>query len=406
MNDYADPSSTGEEMIPAAELALLTSLAYVVYTFAGYPALIWTLARARPWPVRRSDHLPTVAIVVVALNESARIRSKIDNCLSQSYPAHLLRVVIASDGSTDSTAPIVGAYADSRVTLLAYPERRGKAACLNDAIDTCEQEILVLTDARQRLDPGAVRSLVANFADPHVGAVSGELVFEEDDGEFAAGMDAYWRYEKFIRRSEGAFHSVVGVTGAIYAIRRREYERIPPETLIDDVLIPMNVVLKGRRVVFEEGALAYDRPSREVGQEKARKVRTLAGNFQLLVSHPRFLNPFRNPLFLQLISHKVARLFAPYALLLLLGCSIVLRGSSFAYDVLLSMQALGYGSVALGTVWPWLGRTRVVRLMTAFLVLNGFAVLGLGHYLLRRHTDLWKANRPEPGEMQRMRRRR
>ena len=161
---------------------------------------------------------------------------------------------------------------------------------------------------RQRLDTAAVRSLVENFANPEVGAVSGELVFESDDiSRFGESIDAYWRYEKFIRRQESRFHSVIGVTGALYSLRRECFQKIPAGTILDDVVIPMNIVMDGRRVVFDKRARAFDRVSVNYRQEKARKIRTAAGNYQMFVNHPLFFVPLRNPLFIQFISHKILR---------------------------------------------------------------------------------------------------
>lgn len=377
------------------EPMLLVLLALVVYTFAGYPILIWLMARIWHSPVGRGHFLPDVALVIVAFNEEERIGRKLDNCLSQSYPVKCLRIVVASDGSTDSTADIVRDYSDRGVTLLSFPQRRGKAACLNDAVSACLEEILVLTDARQRLDPDAVRSLVANFMDPTVGAASGELVFETGDAlPYAEGMDAYWRYEKFIRRQESRFRSVIGVTGALYAMRRHDFEAIPRETILDDVLIPMNMAMRGRRVVFDEQALAFDRPSREVSQEKSRKIRTLAGNFQLLAMHPLLLNPVRNPVWFQLVSHKVLRLIAPYALAAVFVCSALLCRTSFAHAALFGIQVAAYGLPLIGRLCLGIGGLRVTRLAGAFVALNWFAVLGLVHYLRSQDAHLWSSDRP------------
>lgn len=378
------------------EALLLGAVVGVVYTFAGYPLLLRLAAKLVPRPHRRAA--PPVAtdvtVIIVAYNEAARIARKIDNCLQQQYAPGCLRVVVASDGSTDGTADIV--RRTPAVMLLDFATRRGKAACLNDAIGASTTEIVVLTDVRQRLASDAVAMLVQNFADSAVGAASGELMFEDaatDEEGFGAGVDAYWRYEKFIRRNEALVHSVVGATGALYAIRRREFKPIPADTILDDVLIPMNIVLRGKRVVFDERAHAFDRPSQRVGQERARKVRTLAGNFQLITQHPQLLWPWRNPVAIQLVSHKVLRLFAPYALLLLLACNvwIVAAGAPAPYWLLLAAQLAAYGAAAVGIAWPRATRFRPVRLASAFVWLNAFAVAGLWHFLRHRNAHLWSA---------------
>ncbi|MFM2067514.1 MAG: hypothetical protein RLZZ584_2423 [Pseudomonadota bacterium] len=374
------------------------ALALLVYTYAGYPLLLRAWARLAPRPARHdAAYAPSVAIVVVGYNEAARIAAKIESCLGQSYTAGPLRVLIVSDGSTDSMGEVVARYADRGVTWLPFAERRGKAACLNDAAAACHEEVIVFTDARQRLHPEAVARLVAALGDPACGAVSGELVFEADDaGGFAQGVDAYWRYEKFIRRHEALVGSVVGVTGALYAIRRECFRPIPVPTILDDVAIPMQVVMQGRRVGFEAGAIAYDRPSPDVAREKLRKVRTLAGNFQLVQLYPALLSPLHNPIWLAFFSHKLARLLAPLAMVACLLASALLASASVWWagvlvaELALLVLAWAGGHEALAS------RLRLARFAHAFLTLNTFVVLGFLHFVRNRQAHLWASGAATP----------
>ena len=275
--------------------------------------------------------------------------------------------------------------------LLAFPRRRGKAACLNDAVAHCGEEVLVFTDARQPLDPLAVRHLVANLADADVGVVSGQLVFKGDDmTPFGKGLDTYWRYEKFLRRTESCVHSAVGVTGALYALRHACYRAIPEDTVLDDLLIPMNVVLHGRRVIFEDHAVVFDRSSSDAREERSRKVRTLAGNFQLVSRHPALLAPWRNPIALQFVSHKLMRLLAPLALAVALVANVALAGDGPWFAATLALQLAGYGGAALGMLWPRANGLRPVRLANVFLTLNWFVVLGFVEFVSNRQAHLWK----------------
>ena len=377
-----------------AELAFLASFILVAYTYAGYPALAWLLAQVAPRPVARGDFTPRLAIVVVAYNEAARIGRKIETCLALEYPAGQRRIVIVSDGSDDGTAEVVARYSAQGVTLIAFPSRRGKAACLNDAMRACDEELVLFTDARQRLDPMAARHLASNFTDPAVGAASGELVFEtEGMTGFGQGIDAYWRYEKFIRRQESAFGSVVGVTGAIYALRKAAWREIPADTILDDVVIPMNVVMQGLRVVFDARALAYDTPSRDPVQERVRKVRTLAGNYQVMAAHPSFFVPLRNPILGQLLSHKILRLASPFLLAAMLAANAVLALGSGSWLAILGGQLAGYLAGLCGLAWPAARRAMPVRLAAAFLALNGYAVLALAEFVRNRNAHLW-ASKP------------
>jgi len=378
------------------------SAAFIIYTYLGYPLLLRALARRaqrregfthRHSNVRSDGALdePEVVIVIVAYNEAARIQSKIDSCLAQDYPPARLRVLIVSDGSTDEMVNIIRTLGDPRVAVLPFTHRRGKAACLNDAVASVNEPVIVMNDARQMLHPQAVRNLAKHFCDPQVGAVSGELIFRLDDATaFGEGVDAYWRYEKAIRRLEGRIDSVVGVTGAIYALRRSLYQPIPPETVLDDVLIPMNVVMQGSRVLFESDAIAYDRPSQDVASEKRRKIRTLAGNFQLITSHPKVLDPRANRIFLQFISHKTARLIAPFAMMAaLISCAMLAPGNAL-YLLLLLAQVVIYTMPFIGQLSPAVARTLPVRVVSAFVVLNWFVVLGLYEFLTNRNVHVWR----------------
>ena len=248
----------------------------LVYTFVGYPVAIGALARLKPKPVRRARVHPPVSVLIAAYNEAAVIGGRIENCLALDYPADRLEIIVASDGSTDGTADVARRYArpgrpGPAVSVLDYPWRRGKPSVLNDSVPRCASEIVVLGDARQRWDRDAVRRLVENFADPAVGAASGELILANAAGAAVGeGVGAYWRYEKAIRRAESAVHATVGATGALYAIRRALFEPIPPDTLADDVLIPLRIARRGHRVVFDGSARARDRVAASGREEHTR----------------------------------------------------------------------------------------------------------------------------------------
>lgn len=369
----------------------VASAGFVGWTFVGYPAALWLWSRWRPAPVARAPLETEVAIVIVVHNEAAGIRAKIDSCLAQQWPAERLRVVVVSDGSTDDTGEVVRAVGDPRVEWLPFERRRGKAACVNDALARLREPIVVLTDARQALHPEAVRRLAENFADPRVGAASGELVFLLDGATgFGQGVDAYWRYEKAIRRMEGTIDSVVGVTGAIYAIRREAFEPIPEDTVLDDVLIPMQAVRAGWRVVFDERAIAWDRPASEPARERVRKIRTLAGNFGLIAAHPWLLDPRRNRIVLQYLSHKVTRLIAPLALAGTLVSSAVLAPAHPLFAALLVAQLAVYAAPWLAARFPRVSTSRPVRIAAAFVALNWFVVLGFREWLSNRRVHVWR----------------
>ena len=194
----------------------------IAYTYAGYGAWLWLRARLFPWPVLRAPQEPYVSIVMVVRNEERWLESKLRNLLELDYPPERYQIVVVSDGSTDRTEAILREHADDpRVQVLMNQLSRGKACGLNDAIRLGAGEVIVFTDARQKIEAGAVRLLMENFADPEVGCVSGALMLgDPESGEAAKGMGLYWRIEKKIRELESDSGSVVGATGAIYAVRR------------------------------------------------------------------------------------------------------------------------------------------------------------------------------------------
>jgi cellulose synthase/poly-beta-1,6-N-acetylglucosamine synthase-like glycosyltransferase len=333
----------------ALEIAFWLALFLLGYLYAGYPLVAWFRARVFPQPHLRKPIAPEVTVVVVAYNEGEKIAARIQNLRALDYPATQLDVIIASDGSTDDTVARARAHADARVAVRAFACRRGKAAVLNDTVRSARGEIVVLADARQRFEAEAVRRLVSNFADPTVGAVSGELMLNSGTTATGDGVSIYWRYEKFMRRHESRSDSTVGATGAIYAIRRALFEPIPADTILDDVLIPLRIVGRGYRVLFDATARAVDGPSATARQEFVRKARTIAGTFQLFCRERWLLNPFRNRLWFETLSHKGLRLAAPLLQAAVFACSVGLRGVPL-YNLMLLGQCAFYGAAMAGWV--------------------------------------------------------
>src|SRR6185369_3103967 len=287
------------------------SIAAILYTYAGYPALVWLLSRLRAREVVKATVEPRVSIVIACHNEQDKIERRIRNLLECGYPNELMEIVVVSDGSTDFTAEVARRYASNRVNLQAYEGQRGKAIALNVGVEAAGGEIIIFADARQSFEPEAISELVANFADPGVGAVSGELLIDGDgSASVGEGVGLYWKYEKWIRKSESRAGSAIGATGAIYAIRRALWRPLPENTILDDVYTPMAIALAGHRVVFEEKARAHDVTADSARREFARKVRTLTGNYQLCQLMPRLLVP-NNLLLFQFYSHKLMRLVSP-----------------------------------------------------------------------------------------------
>jgi glycosyltransferase involved in cell wall biosynthesis len=379
-----------------AEAVLWTSVAGLAYVYAGYPLLVAAWARWRPRPRRRAPIEPTVSVLIAACDEAARIEARLANLRALDYPRPRLEVLLGSDGSTDGTAERARGCAGEDVRVLAFADRRGKPAVLNDLARAAHGEILVFGDARQRWAPDALRALVAGFADPEVGAVSGELILTEDDASVVGeGVGAYWRYEKAIRAAESAIDSTVGATGAIYAVRRELYEPMAPDTILDDVLVPLAVVRQGRRVVFEPAARAFDRVAASAREEFTRKVRTIGGNFQLFATQRRWLlHPGRNRLFLQTVSHKGLRLLSPLLVLAAFVANAALADRPL-YATLLVGQAAFYAAAGAGAVAGARGRRpALLAVPYVFCLLNDATLVAFARFVRGRQRVTWEPAAP------------
>ncbi len=364
-------------------------LLFVAYTYALYPLAVIILGQRR----RRRPSLPAfafapVAVVIPAYNEGKYIARKIRNVLASTYPAELLQVCVVSDGSTDDTVAQACSVDDPRVRVLVLPQRGGKVAAINLAVSRIDAPILILTDAAELFDRHAIGFLVEKLADPEVGAVSGELRFIDLQTGFSRDLGLYWQYETGIRAAESKLSSMVGVTGAIYAIRRECFTPIAPDTILDDMAIPLEVVRQGRRVEFNPYARAYEIATADVTQEFMRKRRTLAGNYQLLARYWDLLVPFKSPIALQLLSHKVFRLFVPYALLGMFISSFFLP-DPFG-TVAVTTQVLFYGAALSVHRWPTRLRGAMLSLPYTFCALNWAALAGSYYYFAGLQSARWE----------------
>lgn len=360
----------------------------VGYTYVGYPLCLAALARLCPRPVQRGSFSGSVSIIVAVRNEEATICRRIEELTSQLKFAGVGgEVIVVSNGSTDRTADLARRYqGDGLVQIVELSDDVGKATSLSEAALKGGGDILVFADARQFWAEDALARLLENFADPTVGAVSGDLVLESAPGVLA-GVGLYWRFEKWLRQKESLVFSQIGVTGAISAVRQVLFHPIPPGTILDDVYWPLQVNLLGWRVVHDARARAYDRLPDKPRDEFRRKVRTLAGNFQIAARLPRALMPWRNRVWWPLFSHKMLRLVVPWALLGMLACSALLPDSS--YQGMFWGQLAGY-SLGLAGLFPPLGRS--VKLLGAagsFLVLNAAAWFGFWVWVTGRTNKAW-----------------
>jgi len=360
----------------------------ITYTYIGYPVLVAVWARLAPRTVTgRADFEPTVTVCMTVHNGEGFLIRKLRSLQQLDYPPERLEILVYSDGSTDATEQLAREFAatDPRVRLLSSSTRLGKPTGLNRLRTEAKGEVLLMTDVRQPLAPGALRALLFQLAAPEIGCVSGSLVLEGN-----TGAGAYWRYERLIRSSEARLGNMVGVSGSLYALRRDDFGELPSDVLLDDMFVPLRIVRSKKRVVLAEEAEAYDDACTD-DREFARKVRTLAGNYQLVFKLPWLLVPGHNPVWFQLVSHKLLRLVCPWALLLLLGSSLIWNASvelsgyeAWAWRTLLWGQLLFYGLAALGA-----RAGRIGALARTFVIMNVAAMLGLWRFLRGSQAIAW-----------------
>ncbi len=373
------------------------SLVGILYTYVGYPVIIWLLARVRPRPWRSSpDIFPSVSIVLAVHNGIALLPTKIRHLLELDY-RNIKEIVLVSDGSTDGTAELLGSLRQALIKTVILEGHAGKASALNAGVSIATADIILFMDIRPEAAPGAVQKLVSNFADPKVGCVAGELILRQEDHDATSRAvgGLYWKYEQLIRKCEAEVDSPVGVYGGFYAIRRNLFVPPPAGLILDDMFQPLSIIRQGYRSVLDSNACVYDTWPKKVKGEFHRKVRTLAGNFQLFQCAPWTLTP-GNRVFFQLVSHKVLRLIVPYLLALLIVSAGLLSQSSVFYAAFLSVAILGLLLSLLGLYFEIPGFRRIISPASALLVLNAAAVVGLYKFLFTRGPlqSIWKTSHP------------
>jgi glycosyltransferase involved in cell wall biosynthesis len=330
-----------------AKLLFWGSAASLVWTHAGYPAFAGVVARRRPRPVNGSTEFrPSVTIVVAAHNEEASIGARLENLAAQTYPAELVNVIVASDGSTDATGDIVRTFADhdDRVSILELPPR-GKVAAQHDAVRLATGEVVAFSDANTTWAPDALERLVGPLADPEVGYVCGQLTLEQSGGSNKEGV--YWRYEMWLRAQESAAGSITGGNGAIYAVRRAEYEEDDPR-FGHDLGMPYRTVQRGRRAIYEPSALATEPQAFESHDEVGRKTRMFAQSWGHILSG-RIFGGDVGPLYTTaLVSHRLLRYSIGVLHVVAFAANVRLRRESRFYRATLALQVAFAGLAEAG----------------------------------------------------------
>jgi biofilm PGA synthesis N-glycosyltransferase PgaC len=366
-----------------------SAIALLMLIWGGYPLSVWLLgALRRPRGVGRAAASPTVSVIVASADTAAAVRARIHDLLLTHHPAGAIEIVIALDAARSKASIQDLLDLDRRVRVVQGDAPGGKAAALNAGVRAAGHELLVFTDIAQRFEADAIPELVAALDDPALGAVSGMLDLPGAGGSKNLA-EHYWRYERALRCSEARLHSSVGVTGAIYAMRRTLWEPLPAGLILDDVYVPMRLVLRGWRIGFTERARARDIRRFAPDQEYRRKVRTLTGVIQVCAWLPGILDPVRNPIWLQFVFHKLLRLLTPYlAALALLSLVWTLGAALIAHPFGTELLGVvGLAGVALASV-PRVRRALVRQIVWGVALQSSIVVASVNG--LRGRWDVWR----------------
>jgi len=363
---------------------------FCVYTYALFPLWLAVRAHFREAPVRKPlDEYPLVSVIIAAHNEEANIPVKLASLQALDYPIDKLELVFVSDGSTDQTVALLTEAKSSmeQLEVIHYAPAAGKPTALNKGVAMATGHVLVFMDARQRVSANAIKVLTERLMDSDVGAVSGELSLSDEDTE-SANVGLYWRYEKWIRLNESKLFSTTGATGALYAIRKSDFQPHKADVLLDDFDTPISILAQGKRTVFEPDARVFDKAETSASGEFRRKSRTLAGNFQSFTRHRWLFNPIKNPVFLQFLSHKVFRLMVPYAMLVAFVASMM--GTGLFLKLMFALQVLFYAVGLANMAGIRALDNKLFNFIKVFLQLNAAAVAGAIRYLTGNANVRWK----------------
>ncbi|MFD2570925.1 glycosyltransferase family 2 protein [Spirosoma soli] len=384
----------------------------VFYTYLGYGIVAWLLVKAKHWlrtpstSINQSAKVPDVTIVVPAYNELAYLADKLQNCLSQDYPAKSLHLLFVVEGSTDGSAD----YLEQRkadvpnLTIISGTRRLGKVAAMNQAMLQVKTPITIFTDANTELNLEAISRLANRFANPNVGAVTGEKRIRVHGEESAAGSGEglYWRYESFLKKLDAQLHTIVGAAGELFAIRTELYEPVEPDTLLDDFMISLRIAGRGYRVEYAPDAYAFERPSHSVSEEMKRKVRIATGGFQAIRRLAHLLNFFKYGwLSFQYISHRVLRwAVTPFCLplLFLLNCIILTQTTNLSatnfWWCILSLQLIFYVAAYIGyTLENRQTRWKLTFVPFYFVFMNWCVLVGFAQFQTGNISGVWEKSR-------------
>jgi cellulose synthase/poly-beta-1,6-N-acetylglucosamine synthase-like glycosyltransferase len=375
-----------------AEIVFWLSVVALFYTYAGYPLLLALVSALKPRRVLRGDCEPTVTIIITAYNEERDLTAKLENTLALDYPRELLEIIVASDCSNDSTDEIAREFAGRGVRLHRQPERLGKTAAQNAAVEQANGEIILFSDATSLYQPDAVRTMMPTFADSSVGCVAGRLEYVDgSDSRVGRGARSYWSYETFLKRHESRVGSLIGASGCLYAVRRSAYVPLYHEAC-SDFIIATKMVEQGLRAVYEPNAVCFEQTNRQSDKELKMRVRIIAQTFTDLWRHRWLLNPVRSGFYgVQLLSHKIMRYLVPFFLMGLFVSSAFLAPGSLFFRLVFAAQIACYACPAIAWMLDRVGiRSRLLAFPQYFMLANLASLIGCYKFLRGQRYASWE----------------
>lgn len=383
----AERAHSNVSTAPMVRFALTGMLAATAWAYIGYPALLFAASRRAgrqsvPAPPHADVELPTMTVVVAALNEETVIKEKISDLRRQDYPAERIQIVVVADGSTDETPQIADALG---VETLWEPERRGKTSAINRAMRIATGEVTCLTDANCALAPGSLAAVAAQFSDPRVGIVSGAKTVSGSGGR-ATGEGLYWRLEAMVKTAESDLGVTMGAPGELLGIRTSLFRPIPEDIINDDFFLTCDVLDRGYAAKYAGEALTSETTADTVRDEFNRRSRIAAGTWQSCLKFAQLASPRRGWLAVSFLSHRVLRNMAVPAMLPLIWLlSRSVRRSHRSGRVLYRGQQLAYGAAVVGLVTD----ARALAPFSEFLLLNAAQLRGGFRWMTGSQTPLW-----------------
>ena len=376
-----------------AQIVFWASAAALIYTYVGYPLLVFAVSRAFPKQVKKSEFEPTISIIITAYNEERDLRQKLENTLVLDYPKEKLEIIVASDGSTDRTDKIAGEFSSQGVKLFRQEGRLGKTSAQNSAVEIARGEIIVFSDATTMYKSDVLRVIAPNFADKSVGCVAGKLIYvDPNKTSVGEGARSYWNYESFLKEAESAACSLIGVSGCLYAVRRANYVPMYPEAC-SDFLIATKIYEQGLRTVYEPSAVSIEETNHQTDKEIRMRVRVITQTFTDLWRHRAMMNPLRSGFYaVELFSHKVMRYSVPLFLVLLFVSSVILAFDSWFYDLILILQVVFYiaALVAMSLERITGAAPRILALPQYFVLANVAAVVAAYKFARGERFAVWQ----------------